>query len=359
MKILYDYPGFERKVSGAARYFLEIIKGLDSNNKVFLASKYVNNIDASKYFKFNKKFLKGLGFKGKNRLEIFLQRKYANKVISKGEYDFFHATGQHFYFKDFLGEKPLVVTVHDLIYELIFREGKVDENRLKLYERANKIITISHHTKADLLKLYPSLDPNKISVIYHGVSIIDENVVKPKHDNYILFVGTRKEEYKNFTRFVKALVPLLQKDSSLKIACTGLPFTEEEKKMFHDLGVTQQVVNVGFVSDAELYGLYQMAKVFVFPSYYEGFGIPILESYKMNCPICISNASCFPEIAGDAASYFDPFDEESILDSVSKVIENPDYADELRDLGKKQLELYSWGKTVEQTEKVYKSLIQS
>lgn len=357
MRILYDYPGFERKVSGAARYFLEIIKGLDAKNDIYLASKYVNNIEASAYLKLNNVFFKGISFKGKTRLEIFIQRFYANKMIKSKKHDIFHATGQHFYFKDSIGNSPLVVTVHDLIYELIFRKGNIDKSKLELYTRANRIIAISNHTKNDLLKLYPSLDPKKVVVIYHGVSLIEHKVVKPNYDNYILFVGTRKEEYKNFKRFVRAIVPRLKMNSDLKIICTGLPFTDEENIFFKSLDIVDQLINVGFVSDSKLYGLYANASVFIFPSYYEGFGIPILESFKMNCPICISNASCFPEIAGNAASYFDPFDEESILKSVSEVLDNPEYAEELRILGAKQLQLYSWDKTVAQTEKVYKSLI--
>lgn len=357
MKILYDYPGFERKVSGAARYFLEIIKGLDAVNEIFLALRFMNNMEGSKYFKLNKKFLNGINFKGKNRLEVFLQRFYANKMIKKGKFDIFHATGQHFYYKNAIGDSPLVLTVHDLIYELIFRNGQADENKLELYTRANRIITISNHTKKDLLKLYPTLEENKISVIYHGVSLLEEQIEKPNYHNYILYVGTRKEAYKNFNRFVKALIPLLLNDPDLKIICTGLSFTNDEQLYFESQNIVKQMINVGFVSDSQLYGLYAHAKVFVFPSYYEGFGIPILEAFKMNCPICISNTSCFPEIAGHAASYFNPHDENSILESVSSVLNNPEYAEKLRILGAKQLQLYSWEKTVAQTEKIYKSLI--
>lgn len=357
MKILYDYPGFERETSGAARYFLEVIKNISSHNEISLASKYLNNISAADYFHKDAKFLKGFTFKGKTKLEIILQRRYAKNKINKKKFDIFHATGQHFYYQKELGNKPLVITVHDLIYEFFFREGKIDNKRLELYSRADRIITVSNHTKKDLLKLYPSLDENKISVIYHGASVLESDIIKPKQENYILYVGTRKENYKNFRFFVSSIKPLLDKYDDITILCTGLPFTDDELIFFNELNLTDRIKSTGFVSDAELYGLYSSALVFVFPSFYEGFGIPILEAFQNNCPACISNASCFPEIAGDAVDYFDPFDKESILNSITKIIEDKSFAQTLIKKGKERIRKYSWEKCAQQTEEVYKSLL--
>ena len=357
MKILFDYPGFELKVSGAGRYFLEIIRALDNRNEIIIASKYMNNISASEYFKINRRFMNDFQFIGKSRVEKLLQRKHANQIIKRNEYDIFHATGQDYYYKKEIRSLPLVITVHDLIYEMIFQHGTIDSERLELYNRADRIIAISNNTKLDLINLYPNIDKNKIFVIHHGVSTLKYEIVSHIRGNYILYVGTRKEEYKNFKRFVNALHPLLIQDSTLKIVCTGLPFTNLEIQMLKKNNLIDKLVNVGFVSDMELYSLYANAMAFVFPSIYEGFGLPILEAFNAGCPVCLSNTSCFPEIAGNAALYFDPFDENSIYNTVSKLIYDIELKKRLINDGIERLKLFSWINTANKTEEVYKSIL--
>ena len=119
-----------------------------------------------------------------------------------------------------------------------------------------------------------------------------------------------------------------------------------------------QIKFLGRVSDKELIEYYSNAIGFIYPSLYEGFGIPILEAYACHCPIAISNTSCFPEIAGDAAIYFDPYSVKDIANTIEAIIYNPQKANELIQKGIKRLELYSWEKTVVETEETYKKAIQ-
>lgn len=112
-----------------------------------------------------------------------------------------------------------------------------------------------------------------------------------------------------------------------------------------------------YVSDKELVEIYSRAELFVFPSEYEGFGLPILEAFATNCPIALSNASCFPEIAEDAGVYFDPLDVESIFSAMKQVLENDVIKKMLIKNGKKQLAKFSWKRAAEETSAVYKSVI--
>ena len=138
--------------------------------------------------------------------------------------------------------------------------------------------------------------------------------------NFLLFIGDRAP-YKNFNRLIRAFSILSKEDKELNLVCTGMPFSKSEKEFIDQLGVTDKITQVK-ATDKLLCELYSRAKLFIFPSLYEGFGIPILEAYACHCPVALSNASCFPEIAGDAGIYFDPYSEKSIIESIREVITN-------------------------------------
>lgn len=167
-----------------------------------------------------------------------------------------------------------------------------------------------------------------------------------------MFVGTR-DPHKNFGFMLKSIAEKLKK-REIKLICTGSSFTETEKELIDELGVQGNVLNSGFVSEDELSGLYANAICLVYPSLYEGFGFPILEGFLNKCPICISNTSCFPEIAGDAACYFDPKNPDSLSESVSKVLDDPVYRHKLIEKGSKRLDLFSWDESTKLTFEVYK-----
>lgn len=156
---------------------------------------------------------------------------------------------------------------------------------------------------------------------------------------------------------LEAFSLLAQKDSKLYLICTGNKFSQGEEDKLSKLHIKNKTLQIN-ASDKELSELYTRASLFVFPSLYEGFGIPILEAYACHCPIAISNTSCFPEIAGDAAIYFDPYSVKDIANTIEAIIYNPQKANELIQKGIKRLELYSWEKTVVETEETYKKAIQ-
>jgi glycosyltransferase involved in cell wall biosynthesis len=242
-----------------------------------------------------------------------------------------------------------------MVSEIFNNNTQNSLNKSLLIPVAHAIIAISEQTKRDILNFYPNLSPNKITVIHHGVTQMKFESISNQYGNYILFVGGR-EGYKNFNNFFKAIVPILKNDKTLNLVCTGSSFNKIELQMINDAMLHMQCYSV-YVNDIELNSLYKHARVFVFPSFYEGFGLPILEAFVNECPICISNASCFPEIAGDAAVYFDPNSTDSIKNSIERVIDDPELSNFLRDRGRERVKDFSWEKSAKLHFDLYKSLM--
>ncbi|GAF90130.1 unnamed protein product, partial [marine sediment metagenome] len=262
----------------------------------------------------------------------YLNGIVSKKVISKRDYDIFHPTYYDPYFLDYISNKPFVLTIYDMIHEVFASyfhcSDRVSEYKKLLALKADKIITISENTKEDIIKFY-NISEKKIKVIYLASSFTNYNIDKIKNTNikhklprkYILYVGTRWG-YKNFHIFVKAISLLLKSDRNLFIVCVGGGnFDENEKELLASLSIQNRVFQFQ-ISDKGLQALYKNALAFVLPSLYEGFGITVLESFACGCPVICSKTSSLPEVAGDAALYFEPESELSILNSVQKVIYN-------------------------------------
>jgi glycosyltransferase involved in cell wall biosynthesis len=352
MKVLYDYQIFTlQKFGGISRYFCELMNhshGLFDYevSGVFSENEYV------KPLRFYREFPIRRYFKGKQRIINYLNRLDSIQRIQKVNYDVLHPT----YYDPYLLRKkarPLVITVYDMIHELFPEYFSVSEktmyNKRIMISKADKIIAISESTKNDILKYYPNIDASRIDVIYLGTSYKTLNNIKK--ENYILFTGQRSG-YKNYNSFLTAIAPLLLK-YDLNFICTGQSFDRAEEQMINDLHIRDRAI-CKFVSDEELSGLYSKAVAFVFPSLYEGFGIPVLEAFAAGCPAVLANTSSLPEIGGNAALYFDPYSIEDMRSSIEKVITSPSLQVELMEKGKEQVKKYSWKRCTEETAKVYK-----
>lgn len=355
MKILYDHQMFTmQQIGGISRYFADLLIHLPEGFEFELPIKYSENRYLKELNLYQlKKFSFTSNFRIKRRIYYFLNELMTNKVIKRNGFDVFHPS---YYDPYFLKEikKPFVITVHDMIHEkfpdAVNRFDNTAVNKKKVVERASHIIAISEFTKKDLT-YYLNVDPDKISVVHHGFFDFP-TPDKQLYKNYILYVGERNK-YKNFRRFISAVSSLLVKDKELKVVCTGKPFNIEELQFLQDLKICQQVFQMT-ASDAQIASLYQHALVFVFPSLYEGFGMPTIEAFNYGCPVCLSNASCFPEVAGNAAVYFDPMDEESIQEAVEKVVYDKQLSDSLISAGKERLKKeFSFQSEIENTCKVY------
>lgn len=351
MRIAYTFQGINQKVGGVSRYFYEICSRLQITHTLIFVTRYSNNVYFKKWLLSKKAFMNRIDFRGKWRIEEYFQLRYTKRILKKQIFDVIHHTGefsQIFYFETH--NRPIVVTIHDMTPELYFSK---DTDRLKkrklCMEQSAAIICVSNNTKEDLFKLYPTIDKSKVFVIYHGHPVEKFNYKENCRGQYILYVGSRYK-YKNFNFFLCSIAGLL-KTRKLFLYCTGEDFTNEEMVLIYELELENIVVNMGIVDDEQLANLYHNAACFVYPSLYEGFGIPILEAFKHQCPVCLSDVSCFPEIAKNAASYFNPLSSESIQKAIIQAIEN---RQDLIEKGTQRMFEFSWEKATQDTEKVYK-----
>jgi glycosyltransferase involved in cell wall biosynthesis len=283
-------------------------------------------------------------------------------AIRKQKFSVFHPTYYNPYFLNHIGKKPFVLTVYDMIHERFEEvrnaDRKTSERKRLLAGRASRIIAISGNTRDDLVK-YFGINPGKIDVIHIGTSALPDmtersNTFLPPE--YILFVGARTI-YKNFQRFLRAVAPILHEEKHLDIICAGGgKFTVDENRLFEQLCLVGRILQYS-APDPMLWSLYKNARVFVFPSLYEGFGIPAIEAFACGCPIAISNASSLPEIAGDAACYFDPLDESSIRIAVVQVIRDEDLRARLVQKGLERVRDFSWDQIAQKTKKTYESVV--
>jgi glycosyltransferase involved in cell wall biosynthesis len=268
----------------------------------------------------------------------------------------FHPTYYDSYFFKKLN-KPFIVTVHDLIefkFKEQYKNNSLAPEMETIIRKANRIIAISENTKKDLIEIL-KIPSEKIDVIYHGYNK-SLFVEKPnKFGRYILFVGYR-QGYKNFSALAKAFSNIILKDGDLKLICVGQPFNKEELNLLKKLKILENTIAFG-VTENKLNELYSNALVFVYPTLYEGFGMPILEAFANNCPVCLSNTSSLPEIAANAAEYFDPKDIESISNAICKTIYDSDFSKQLVSKGRIRLNNFSWTKCSLETMNSYERAI--
>ncbi|MDH4127436.1 MAG: glycosyltransferase family 4 protein [Spirochaetota bacterium] len=405
MKILFDNQIFTwQKYGGVSRYFYEIMnqfyrKEIDFvfpmenivnqyvlNSSFYKEAKQKNYKETKQKKSYFKTILKhflykpfpgkgillklyGKSFPGKllftkhlMKIHTDIQNQYVQFFLQMQEFDIFHPTYYDPYFLNYLDEKPFVLTVYDMIHQIFpeyfMKDDMVIKWKKSLIEKASKVIAISENTKQDIIRLF-GINESKIEVIYLGNSLNPKNNDSSLSipEKYILFVGNRSI-YKNFNFFITSISSLFIKDPSLNLICVGGgPISKEEKDLFCKLKISNNVSYYPFLEDDNLVFLYKNALAFVFPSLYEGFGLPILEAFACQCPVISSNTSSLPEIAGEAAIYFDPKDDLSIKQAIEKVIYNNDLRNNLKNLGKVQLKKFSWEKTAQETLQLYQSLI--
>lgn len=358
MKIIFDHQIFvDQRVGGISKYHTELYKNLlEIGCDADLICRLHQNLFVKEEFNNHKLFIE------KNSIWIKRSMKFYNSLelyakLNKNRDCIIHPTYYNTTLLKRFTKNPMVITVHDLTHELFF--PKTDQVRRFLKKKkqtimtADRIIAISNHTKKDLLAYY-HLPEDKIDVVYHGVNNrIDLKNSYSKRHEYILFVGER-QGYKNFEITIRALASLL-KGYSIDLICVGGEFNAAEKHLIHQLNL-ESCVYSQYVSEDYLQYLYQNAILFIYPSLYEGFGLPILEAFRNDCPICISNTSCFPEIAGDAALYFDPNDQDSIQEQVRSILDNKQLRENLRSKGNQRMRNFSWEKTARTTLASYRKI---
>ncbi|MDR3217905.1 MAG: glycosyltransferase family 4 protein [Dysgonamonadaceae bacterium] len=361
MKILYDNQIFSlQNFGGISRYFYELIRALSKEINydlpvMFSNNHYIRNKDIT-YFR---TFFPDLKFQGKTTLIKFFNHQIQKRYF-KSDFDIFHPTYYNPYFLDSIGDKPFVLNIHDMTHEIYSLKTSKDDWSISgkkiLAEKSNQIIAVSENTKKDVVERL-HINPDKIKVIHLGCSLTPSSEKAINLPNrFLLFVGERSG-YKNFANLAKAFSIICKSDPELKLVVTGKPFFQDELKLLSSLGIEKSTFHFIVNDEAFLSQLYSAALSFIFPSMYEGFGLPILEAFASDCPVILSDSSCFPEVAGNAGEYFNPVDIDSIVESIKHVIYDDSYRNELINLGKKRAGLFSWEKSAMQTLQLYHSIL--
>ena len=249
-------------------------------------------------------------------------------------------------------KNPVVYAIKQTVYKWV--------NKQALY-KSRKIIAISNYTKKDLLDL-AHVKPEKIRVIYESADKITEPAQAIKSlegKKFIMYIG-RPTPHKNLGFLINAFKELQAEDPDLFLVLAGKKdiHYENHAKRVAEEGI-KNVIFTGFVSDAELKWLYQHTACYVFPSLAEGFGLPGLEAMIHGAPVASSNATCLPEIYGDAAQYFDPTDLSGGVGAIHDVLYNKNLAKTLVEKGFKQVSNYSWQQTARETLEVYAEALSS
>ena len=385
MKVLFDSQIFDQQSHGGiSRFFVELFRHLPKHIEQAMALVETDNVYLTRpglphIGDTQRTFTNGHdSWWWRMRYKMHYQFKYGKysqwdktpnlnrleqeRLFAQKDFDVFHPTYFDPYFLPMLGKKPFVLTVHDMIPELYSQYSlpgdKQAEWKRQVIPHATHIVTVSEHTRHDLIRLM-HVPEEKISVIPHGVdeTPYTPSVQRPFDFEYILFVGGRYL-YKNFNPFCRACQPVLKRHSTLKIVCTGLPFSDEEKQYIDSLGLSGRFVQIFVDGNQQLLDLYHHAVAFVFPSEYEGFGLPILEAYKADCPVMLNHASCFPEVAGDAAIYFHINEQHSDFEEQFETLYHLDANERSLLLARqrKQLERYSWTTAAQNYAQVYETV---
>lgn len=370
MRVAYDARALSKNKAGIGYYtsfLLKYIIANDSTINLFLCS--------NKEITFEKnegvELIETSGLLWKLNSNLWFQLMLP-LILKKRKVDLFHGT---MFLTPVLSSVPSIITIYDMVLD-IFPETMFWKNRLPLKllmkksaKKAARVIAISESTKKDIIK-YLGIEQEKINVIYPGVSRefspqnkeYDKNVLSKYNLSlgYILSVGTL-EPRKNLIRLLNAYKMIVANEGSMPqlVIVGGHGWLKEDiNRVIDSLGLTEKVILTGYVSDSDLPALYRSAKVFVYPSLYEGFGLPPLEAMACGTPVISSNTSSIPEVVGDAGLLVDPYRPDEIARAITIVLKDEELRNHLKHAGLIRSGLFSWDKTAQETIKLYQEVIE-
>jgi glycosyltransferase involved in cell wall biosynthesis len=310
---------------------------------------------------------------GANAHVICFPRILSSWRARKDRIDVYHGVSYQLWAQ---GRAGSVVTVHDLALakfpefsKRLLGEQWSGYKTLRTLRRATRVIAVSQNTANDISNFY-QIPSEKIRVIYNGVG---EEFFSPSptdslksvraryripSGDYILYVGG-SDPRKNLERLLEAFSILLKKIKPPKLVLTG-GVGRRAKEIYQkisELGLEHHVVLTGHLPTQELRLLYSGARLFAYPSLYEGFGIPVLEAMACGVPVMTSNTSSLPEVAGDAACLIDPYDVQAMAAAMEKILKDNDLAASLQAKGLERVKAFSWERAARQTLEVYKECL--
>ena len=284
--------------------------------------------------------------------------RYLSRISTKSTADIVHNT---FYLPHGLaavGSARRVVTIHDMIPELRpDTRRRLDFVTLKrrYVDKADHIICVSEATRSDLLKVYgPVKAP--ITVVHHGVdSRFTHSALRLENlpERYLLFVGNRGQ-YKDAGVLFRALAALKNADDVQLVCIGGGSFTKGETSLLQQLGISNRVMQTQ-LTDGQIVSAYANAEVFIFPSHFEGFGLPALEAMACGVPVVLARASSLPEVGADAAMYFEPGDHVGLAGILGELLRDTAARQQLTKRGLERAAYFTWQRTAGLTAEVYRA----
>jgi glycosyltransferase involved in cell wall biosynthesis len=363
VKILYDGQIYADQIAGGiSRYFTNIITRLPQDAQPTLTASYRNS--KSNYPTHPNLQLQEFPDFRPSRIAHKLRSHYFRWRNASQHFDIAHPTYYFQLTKESFSDKngALVITVHDMIHELfadsVDVKGYTINAKKNAIHSAHKLICVSENTKRDLLNIYPKVE-EKIVVIYEASELSKESSygsgIIPTQP-YFLYVGSREKAYKNFDTLLIAFAKAASINSDLLLCIVGSPFNALEHRQIAELKLTTRIQHYHYATDAHLAKLYRCSIAFVYPSLYEGFGIPPLEAMACGTVVVAANSSSIPEVVGDAGILFEPKAVEDLADIFLDLIDDSSKRERLIAKGFDRNQQFSWDKTAAKTMEVYKSL---
>ncbi|CAG7659183.1 glycosyltransferase [Paenibacillus allorhizosphaerae] len=382
MRILIDIQTLytPEKNRGIGIYTYNWIKGLinqDSSHRYYLMRRKNEQWEftfASQFIDFDQRIMEDRNWEVYS-LEEFLERK---------NIDVIHFTSPHMFDIEVPDITSVNIKKSYLVYDLIPLVMKdhyynnwsqhiqrLYDSRCKLIAEADCILTISEASKKDLVN-YLGIDPDRIHVIYASTNeelyeasrAGNEKILINKElgiSSPFIYSLTGYDPRKNNKGLISAFSQVVREFPDIKLVISGIKQEAEREELIKyatTKGITpDQIIYLGFVSDDSLVALYKECEVFVFPSIYEGFGLPVLEAMRCGTPVVTTSSSSLPEVAGDAAIIVDVNDDESMATAINSFLKEKGFAETYKTKGVKQAEMFSWSKTTLDSLKVFHNLV--
>lgn len=378
-KILIDASTVTFQVDGLSNYIINIIKYLPAEsfsqfeytvliNPGLKRPELTTLLEAGD-FKIIKRKIASIGPKRDWGMFWFLRRHEKN-------YDLIHITSSNFP----LSLRNGICTIHDLTFKKYFDSPKYTFNLATTYmdmvvrnclKYAKSIIAVSQSTKNELINNF-NIDEktsDKINVIHEGWEHLTHYTSDKKNpceaqvlvkNNYLFYLGTTRK-HKNLSNLLlafKIAIEHIPADKKLAISGSDKHISNKELSLISEINKNgKRIIFTGYLSNACVEEYFINADAYIFPSLSEGFGLPVLEAFYYNKPVLCSNTTSLPEVAGDAALYFDPHDPKSIAKVINEFYSNPPDKDALIKKGRDQLTKFSWVKAAQQTTNIYKKCL--
>ena len=370
MKIGIDTRLLERKMTGIGRYLLNILKYIpncDTQNEYYLFSYK----QLPQYEKEKIKSISTINFTPQGILQKIISPFWLNFVLPK--YLEKYSIDLFFFPNHFLPLKRIkaksIIVIHDVFHKVnknyhpLYYRKYVDFFLPRAIKNSNLIITISECSKRDIIKFY-NVPEEKIKVIY----LAADEIFQPRELNedkkrelrkkynlpneFILYTGVL-EERKNIEGIIK-IADLLKDKTEIPILLFG-KIGHRGKVYLREMQQKKNICYKGFVESDDLPYVYNLATIFLFPSFYEGFGLPVLEAMQSGLPIITSNTSSLPEVIGTGGILHNPNDYKGFVGGIMKLLENKDFYDKMREQGMEQAKKFDWGKTTKEIVKLFNS----